>query len=114
MAKKLNNNLLQIKYPFYQCHISVKSNCLNQLKTWFFLTFGFEVCPLKLKIKRFTLLRSPLGNKRAKDQFEAKEWSTSITVESKNPSYILFFCQTILIPLGLKKKIRLTKSYKKV
>ena len=100
---KTNNR----KLISYNCQISVKSKCLKHLNTWYLLIFNSEPVVSKLKIKRFTLLRSPLGNKRSKDQFEFREWSLFFCIEDINPSYVLYMSQIMLIPVGLKIKLNL-------
>ena len=74
----------------YICKIWSSSIDLKSLKTWFLLLPLSRPCTgLSTKIKRFTLLRSPLGNKTSKDQFERREYRGYLEFKSKNPSDVL-------------------------
>lgn len=50
---------------------------------------------LPIKIKRFTLFCSPLGNKKAKDQYEKREYCFYLCVNSKEASSILALLSVI-------------------
>lgn len=74
----------------YICEVWSSSTDLKSLKSWLLLLpLSRSYTGLSTKIKRFTLLRSPLGNKTSKDQFERREYRGYFLFESKNPSKIL-------------------------
>ena len=56
-------------------------------------------------MKRFTLLCSPLGNKTSKDQFERREYRIYFRVESKKPSFILAYMNTLTYFNEVKYKV---------
>ena len=65
-------------------------------------------CPstgLSTKIKRFTVLRSPLGNKTAKDQFEKREYRNYFFFKCKEPSKILAFLDVLRHCGSIKSKV---------
>nr|BDG66214.1 ribosomal protein S10 [Eisenia sp. Galapagos] len=65
---------------------------------------------LSTRIKRFTLLRSPLGNKTAKDQFERREYRSYFTLKSQNPAKILAFIEILKYLNGVKFKVILQEK----
>jgi len=88
------------------CEVWSSSVDLKSLKAWFLLLPIFNsYIGLSTKIKRFTLLRSPLGNKRSKDQFERREHRGYFFFESKNPSKILAILSILRYSNGVKSKV---------
>jgi len=65
---------------------------------------------LSTRIKRFTLLRSPLGNKTAKDQFERREYRSYFIFKSQNPAKILAFLELLKYLNGVKFKVILQEN----
>ncbi len=94
------------KKSIYKCEVWSSSTDLKSLKSWLFLLPLCSPCTgLSTKIKRFTLLRSPLGNKTAKDQFERREYRSYFSFECKEPSKILAFLDVLRYSGGIKSKI---------
>nr|YP_011008386.1 ribosomal protein S10 [Syringoderma abyssicola]WBP70357.1 ribosomal protein S10 [Syringoderma abyssicola] len=91
----------------YKCKIWVYSTSFKNLKSWSGL---LPLSPINVglptKIKRFTLLRSPLGNKTAKDQYERREYRSYFCIESTDASKILAFLEAVKQPIGVKLKIK--------
>lgn len=84
------------KNQIYSCSIWVQSTSLKSLKLWVYSLPLLPTCfNLPIKIKRFTLLCSPLGNKTAKDQYEKREHCFYLHVSSKKASKILAFLDVI-------------------
>jgi len=80
----------------YSCSIWVQSTSLKSLKLWVYSLPLLPICfNLPIKIKRFTLLSSPLGSKTAKDQYEKREYCCYLLVHSKKASKILAFLDVI-------------------
>nr|BBN45141.1 ribosomal protein S10 [Ecklonia arborea] len=80
-------------------------NFLSSLLPLFISSTG-----LSTRIKRFTLLRSPLGNKTAKDQFERREYRSYFTLKSQNPAKILAFIDILTYLNGVKFKVILQEK----
>ena len=94
------------KKIIYLCEVWSTSTDLKSLKYWSLLLPLAKQCTgLSTKIKRFTLLRSPLGNKTAKDQFERKEYRSYLSFKSKNPSKILALLDILRYSTGVKLKV---------
>ncbi len=103
---------MYLKEKTYICEVWSSSTDLKSLKAWLFLLPLSRPCTgLSTKIKRFTLLRSPLGNKTSKDQFERREYRSYFSFESKNPSKILAVLDVLKYSNDVKSKI-LFKSFK--
>lgn len=64
---------------------------------------------LSKKVKRFTLLRSPLGNKTSKDQFERIEYSNYFFMESHNACTILQLLDVLNHLNDIKFKVKVSK-----
>nr|YP_011007964.1 ribosomal protein S10 [Chorda asiatica]QWK44437.1 ribosomal protein S10 [Chorda asiatica]WBP69795.1 ribosomal protein S10 [Chorda asiatica] len=96
---QLNKNIT------YVCEVWCSSTNMNSFKQWFlFLPLSINGTGLRPYIKRFTLLRSPLGNKRAKDQFERKEYRSYFYVEFKEASKLLAFIDVLRLSNGVRFK----------
>lgn len=94
------------KDTIYTCEVWSSSTDLKSLKSWLLLLPLSGPCTgLSTKIKRFTLLRSPLGNKTAKDQFERREYRSYFSFECKKPSKILAFLDVLKYSGGIKSKV---------
>lgn len=94
----------------YCCELVVKSTKLLNINQWMFaLSTDFLSVGLPVKIRRFTLLRSPLGNKKSKDQFELREYGVRVRVVAKNISFILCFLDAIRNPVGVNLKIKISR-----
>lgn len=94
------------KNTTYICEVWSSSTNLKSLKYWILLLPLY--CPstgLSTKIKRFTLLRSPLGNKTAKDQFEKREYRNYFFFKCKEPSKILAFLDVLRHSGSIKSKV---------
>lgn len=94
------------KHNTYTCEVWSSSTDLKGLKSWLLLLpLSCPSTGLSTKIKRFTLLRSPLGNKTAKDQFERKEYRSYFSFECKEPCTILAFLDVLRYSGGIKSKV---------
>ena len=94
----------------YSCEVWAASTDLKSLKHWSLLLPLFcSYIGLSTKIKRFTLLRSPLGNKKSKDQFERREYRGYISFRSNSPSKVLALLDILKYSNGVKLKV-LVKS----
>jgi len=94
----------------YCCELVVKSTQLLSMKRWMsVISTDFLSVGLPIKIQRFTLLRSPLGNKKSKDQFELREYGVRIKVVTNNISFILYFLDVIRNPAGVKLRIKISR-----
>ena len=93
----------------YRCDVRSLSTNLESLRLWFLLIpiaqppAGFP--PL---VKKFTLLRSPLGNKTSKDQFERRAYRGYFWVESKDACEILAIVDVLRHMNGVKCKINVS------
>ena len=97
---------MKLKKDIYICEVWSSSVDLKSLKRCFLLLPLSRPCTgLSTKIKRFTLLRSPLGNKTSKDQFERREYRSYFSFESKNPSKILGILDVLKYFNGIKYKV---------
>ncbi|CAN0371578.1 unnamed protein product [Ectocarpus sp. 6 AP-2014] len=94
------------KNIIYTCKIWASSTNSNSLKIYSLLLPLSRISTgLPTKIKRFTLLRSPLGNKRSKDQFERREYKSFFSFQSKDPSKILALLYILQRSSNIKSKI---------
>lgn len=101
----------QINSTVYFCNIWVQSTSLKSLKLWVSsLPMNPVYLGLPTKIKRFTVFRSPLGNKTAKDQYEKREYCLFISIRSKKASRVLAFLGVAqqIINIKVKSSIGLT------
>ena len=98
----------------YRCEVWSSSTNLANLKLWVFL-LPLSLCStgLSTRIKRFTLLRSPLGNKTSKDQFEKQEYRTFLSVESTKVPKILSFIEVLSRSSGIKYKVKIVYKFKR-
>lgn len=95
----------------YRCELWVKSTNATHLKMWSsILPYKFYLVGLPAEIKRFTLLRSPLGNKKSKEHYELRESGFYIRISSKQASAILSLLEVIRRPIGVKLKIKVSKT----
>lgn len=97
----------------FKCEILAKSTTLSDLLIWLnlFPIDNFFYLGLPIGKKRFTILKSPLGNKRAKDQYELCEYSYYIRIINPNPAILLLFLDLIKKSGGVKLKISLSNYY---
>jgi hypothetical protein len=103
---KDNNNII------YSCKIWASSTNLNSLKLYsLLLPLSYTSTGLPTKIRRFTLLRSPLGNKRSKDQFERREYKVLISFQSKTPSKLLALLDILQSSSNIKSKMVFKTKY---
>lgn len=90
----------------YKCQIWCNSINLKDLKSWVLVLPSYcNTTGLSTNIKRFTLFRSPLGNKKSKDQFERREYRCYFSIASRNPSQILAFINLLRLSSGVKLKV---------
>lgn len=95
----------------FKCEILAKSTTLDTLQLWINLLPSIDklFCGgLPTIKKRFTVLKSPLGNKRAKDQYQFCEYSYYVCLNSTNPDILLLFLDLIKKSIGVKLKITLS------
>lgn len=98
--KHYNKNII------YTCEVWTSSTNLNSLKIYSLLLPLSRISTgLPTKIKRFTLLSSPLGNKRSKDQFERREYISFFSFQSKDSSKILALLDILQRSSNIKSKI---------
>nr|YP_003288923.1 ribosomal protein S10 [Saccharina japonica]YP_003288961.1 ribosomal protein S10 [Saccharina religiosa]YP_003288999.1 ribosomal protein S10 [Saccharina ochotensis]YP_003289076.1 ribosomal protein S10 [Saccharina diabolica]YP_003289127.1 ribosomal protein S10 [Saccharina longipedalis]YP_004599023.1 ribosomal protein S10 [Saccharina japonica x Saccharina latissima]YP_008145638.1 ribosomal protein S10 [Saccharina longissima]YP_009176278.1 ribosomal protein S10 [Saccharina sp. ye-B]AIZ57637.1 len=88
--------------------VSTDFKSLNSLAL--LLPLSISSTGLSRKIKRFTLLRSPLGNKAAKDQFERREYRRYFIITSQSPATILAFIDILKYLNGVKFKVVLQEK----
>ena len=94
------------KKAVYFCEVWAASTDLKSLKYWsFLLPLVCTYTGLSTKIKRFTLLRSPLGNKKSKDQFERREYRGYLYIKSDSPSKILALLNILRYSNGVRLKV---------
>lgn len=63
-----------LQKPIYRCEIWSSTTNATSIKLFYLiLPISLDYLGLPTEVKRFTLLRSPLGNKTSKDQFERRE-----------------------------------------
>nr|YP_011008174.1 ribosomal protein S10 [Egregia menziesii]WBP70075.1 ribosomal protein S10 [Egregia menziesii] len=94
------------KNIIYRCKVwSVSTNFKSLNSLSLVLPLSISSTGLPVKIKRFTLLRSPLGNKTAKDQFERREYRSYFTISSRSPSKILAFIDILKYLNDVKFKV---------
>ena len=80
----------------YRCHIWVSFTNINSFKLLVLLSpFIFSKQVVKKKSKSFSLLRSPLGNKKSKDLFTHQEYKGYFYVEFHKTSSLLSFLSTL-------------------
>ncbi|CAM9550927.1 unnamed protein product [Ectocarpus sp. 4 AP-2014] len=94
------------KNSIYTCEVWISSTNLKSLKTYsLLLPLSCTSTGLPTKIKRFTLLRSPLGNKSSKDQFERREYKSFMSFQSKDYLSILALLDILQRSSNIKSKI---------
>lgn len=90
----------------YICEVWFGSTNLKSLKSCLLLLpSACSSTGLSTSIKRFTLLRSPLGNKTSKDQFERREYRNYLYFLSDKPYKVLAFLHVLRYSVGVKSKI---------
>ena len=95
----------------YKCEVWSSSANIRSLKLLFFLLPFFQrYRGLSINIKRFTLLKSPLGNKRSKDQFEKREHRVYFYLESSKPSNILACVHILTFLNEVKCKVKVSNK----
>nr|YP_009924842.1 ribosomal protein S10 [Sargassum siliquastrum]YP_010485645.1 ribosomal protein S10 [Sargassum fulvellum]YP_010485682.1 ribosomal protein S10 [Sargassum macrocarpum]YP_010485719.1 ribosomal protein S10 [Sargassum serratifolium]QNH69211.1 ribosomal protein S10 [Sargassum siliquastrum]UVW81717.1 ribosomal protein S10 [Sargassum fulvellum]UVW81791.1 ribosomal protein S10 [Sargassum macrocarpum]UVW81828.1 ribosomal protein S10 [Sargassum serratifolium] len=95
----------------YKCEVWSSSANIRSLKLLFFLLPFFQrYRGLSITIKRFTLLKSPLGNKRSKDQFEKREHRVYFYLESSKPSNILACVHILTFLNEVKCKVKVSNK----
>nr|UAX20145.1 ribosomal protein S10 [Alaria marginata]WKY98799.1 ribosomal protein S10 [Alaria marginata]WKY98837.1 ribosomal protein S10 [Alaria marginata]WKY98875.1 ribosomal protein S10 [Alaria marginata]WKY98913.1 ribosomal protein S10 [Alaria marginata] len=99
------------KSIIYSCKVWSASTDLKSLNSLsLILPLSISSTGLSTRIKRFTLLRSPLGNKAAKDQFERREYRSYFTIKSQSPAKILAFIDILRYLNGVKFKVVLQEN----
>ncbi|CAM9430627.1 unnamed protein product [Ectocarpus fasciculatus] len=94
------------KNSIYTCEVWISSTNLKSLKIYsLLLPLSCTSTGLPTKIKRFTLLRSPLGNKSSKDQFERREYKSFMSFQSKDYLNILALLDILQCSSNIKSKI---------
>lgn len=98
----------------YKCEVWVQSTSLKSLKLWHsVLPFSSNYVGLPLRLKRFTLIKSPLGNKQSKDQFEKREYCIHFVILTKNASMLYMFLDIIKEVINVKVKLICTINFSK-
>nr|QWK44475.1 ribosomal protein S10 [Cymathaere triplicata] len=99
------------KSIIYICKVWSGSTDFKSLNSWsLLLPLSISSTGLATRIKRFTLLRSPLGNKAAKDQFERREYRSYFTIKSRSPAKVLAFIGILRYLNGVKFKVILQEK----
>nr|YP_009049417.1 ribosomal protein S10 [Sargassum horneri]AIE46213.1 ribosomal protein S10 [Sargassum horneri]AWW89675.1 ribosomal protein S10 [Sargassum horneri]AWW89712.1 ribosomal protein S10 [Sargassum horneri]AWW89749.1 ribosomal protein S10 [Sargassum horneri]AWW89786.1 ribosomal protein S10 [Sargassum horneri] len=95
----------------YKCEVWSSSANIKSLKLLFFLLPFFQrYRGLSINIKRFTLLKSPLGNKKSKDQFEKCEHRVHFYLKSIKPSNILACVHVLTFLTEVKCKVKVSNK----
>nr|YP_011008072.1 ribosomal protein S10 [Dictyotopsis propagulifera]WBP69938.1 ribosomal protein S10 [Dictyotopsis propagulifera] len=95
----------------YSCQIWVKSIDIKNINLWIkLLPLKFILSPLPVKVKRFTLLRSPLGNKKSKEQYQLVEHGIYLLIFDSKASNLLYFLEIIRKTVNVKLKIKFLKT----
>nr|YP_009128342.1 ribosomal protein S10 [Sargassum thunbergii]AJP09395.1 ribosomal protein S10 [Sargassum thunbergii] len=95
----------------YKCEVWSSSANIKSLKILLFLLPFFQrFRGLSINIKKFTLLKSPLGNKRSKDQFEKREHRVYFYLESSKPSNILACVHILTFLNEVKCKVKVSNK----
>nr|UNI92483.1 ribosomal protein S10 [Silvetia siliquosa] len=103
--------MICLQKPIYRCEVWCLSTSIASLKLVHgLLPFFINYTGLSTRIKRFTLLRSPLGNKTSKDQFERREYRIYFCVESIKPSFILAYINALTYFNEVKYKVRISNT----
>ncbi|CAN0340952.1 unnamed protein product [Ascophyllum nodosum] len=103
--------MICLQKPIYRCEVWCLSTSIASLKLVLnLLPFFVNYTGLSTRIKIFTLLRSPLGNKTSKDQFEKREYRIYFRVESKKPSFILAYMNTLTYFNEVKYKVIISNT----
>nr|YP_009672625.1 ribosomal protein S10 [Dictyopteris divaricata]QDB64110.1 ribosomal protein S10 [Dictyopteris divaricata] len=90
----------------YKCKIWVRSTNKINLKKWRSVLPLNPTCQgLPTNIKRFTLIRAPLGSKKSKEQYELIEYGYQFCFFSTSASVLLKILDVIRYPVGVKLKI---------
>nr|YP_009115017.1 ribosomal protein S10 [Saccharina latissima]AIZ58377.1 ribosomal protein S10 [Saccharina latissima] len=99
------------KSIIYICKVwSVSTDFKSLNSLLLLLPLSISSTGLSRRIKRFTLLRSPLGNKAAKDQFERREYRRYFAITSQSPATILAFIDILKYLNGVKFKVVLQEK----
>nr|YP_011008383.1 ribosomal protein S10 [Sporochnus bolleanus]WBP70354.1 ribosomal protein S10 [Sporochnus bolleanus] len=107
LVKGMNQDKRVDRNNIYRCDVWSGSSDLGNIKLWFLLLpFTSFFMGLPSRKIRVTLLRSPLGNKTSKDQFEKREHRYHYYIQSKDPAVFLAFLGLISQLQGVKYKIR--------
>lgn len=95
------------KIYFVSQKVLVLNNFSTKLKNLFSLIGDCSIVKLPIKIQKFTLLRSPHVNKKAREQFEIRTYKRLILVKVKNKNTIISLLNQInfKLPQGLSMKI---------
>lgn len=97
---------MSLKKNIYTCKIWSSSISLKSLKSWLLLLpLPCFSTGLSTKIKRFTLVRSPLGNKKSKEQFERREYRNLYIFVSDKPDKVLAFLDILRYSADIKLKV---------
>nr|QWK44229.1 ribosomal protein S10 [Akkesiphycus lubricus] len=104
---------LEKKSLTFNCKVWSTSTDLSSLKLWYLLLpLSAPSTGLSTRIKRFTLLRSPLGNKTSKDQFERREYRGYFHIQSKHACEILSLVHALRYSNGVRFKMVVSRSTK--
>ena len=89
-----NNNLninftsfLFIKNFFFKLLLKDIKNCFNNLFVFFNFT-RYNTLTLPIKVKKFTVVRSPFVSKLSREQFEIRTYKNLITLQFNNNIFI--------------------------
>nr|YP_010032406.1 ribosomal protein S10 [Schizocladia ischiensis]QOW07620.1 ribosomal protein S10 [Schizocladia ischiensis] len=101
------------KLSAFQCDVLYQSTSPQSLREWLMLlpmeSFdSMKIVGLPKNLKRFTVLRSPLGNKKAKDQYEHIQYGGLLRLTTREPVLLLRFLQSISSSGLLKLRIKVT------
>lgn len=92
--------------PEYNCDVWLKTPNNKILKVWSkIIPQKSKGVGLPIKVRRFTLIKSPLGSKASKDQYEILEYGYFVSIRSFSASSVLKFLDILKHPVGVKFKI---------
>ena len=98
----------------YSCNVWAISLYPKHLEAFHLLFSNWDkTTRLSKKIKRFSILRSPVGNKKAKDHFERREYRRFFSVQTDSVEEILYIVYLLKNLKKISCKIQVTRHLDK-
>ena len=88
--KNLNINFISfffIKNFFFKLLLKDIRRCFNNLFLFFYFT-DYNALTLPIKVKKFTVVRSPFVSKLSREQFEIRTYKNIVTLQFNNNIFI--------------------------